>query len=65
MKAQWQLQLTMDCFDYLVELLFLICTNFEFGLIVGDFNFDVDKPEDRWAKELCCVLNLTLDSLSM
>ena len=34
-------------FDDLVELLSLICTDFECVLIVGDFNIHVDKPEDR------------------
>ena len=44
-------------FDDLVELLSLICTDFDCVLIVGDFNIHVDKPEDRWTKELCCVLD--------
>ena len=44
-------------FDDLVELLSLICTDFDCVLIVGDFNIRVDKPEDRWTKELCCVLD--------
>ena len=40
----------------LAGLLSVICMEFDCLLIVGDFNIHVDKPEDRSAKELCCVL---------
>ena len=46
-----------DFFDDLVESLSLICTDFDCVLIVGDFNIHVGKAEDRWTKELCCVLD--------
>ena len=47
----------IDFFDDLFELLSLICTNFDCVLIFDDFNVYVDKPEDRWTKELCCDLD--------
>ena len=41
----------------LLELLSIVCIDFDCVVIVGDFDIHVDNPQDRRTKELCCGLD--------
>ena len=48
--------------DEFAELLSVICTDYNFFIITGDFNIHIDNTKDANAKELCALLD-TFDLL--
>ncbi len=50
---------TPECIRKELEwLLSIICIGLDCVVIVGDFNIHVGNPQDREAKQLCCVLDI-------